>query len=86
LNLRCRRTHEEKILDGRTLIDNSNSGMDIRSAEKALEYSKKEGGRIVMVLGEEAKEVCEGLDPSGVERFIRNHMDELARSYLWEKG
>jgi len=56
--------------------------MDIRSAEKALEYSKNEGGRIVMVLGEEAKEVCEGLDPSGVERFIKNHMDELGALVL----
>ena len=73
---------KKKILDGRTLIDNSNSGMDIRSAEKALEYSKNEGGRIVMVLGEEAKEVCEGLYPSGVERFIRNHLDELGALVL----
>ena len=68
-------------LDGITVIDNSNSGMDIRSAEKALVFSqeeakKKEGG-IVMVIGEEAKEVCEGLDPSGVARFIDKHMDEL---------
>ncbi len=64
-------------LEGRVLIDNSNSGMDIRSAEKALSYAKAEGGRIVMVLGEEAKEVCEGLDPSGVKRFMDKHMNEL---------
>lgn len=64
-------------LEGRILIDNSNSGMDIRSAEKALLYAKAEGGRIVMVLGEEAKEVCEGLDPAGVKRFMDKHMDEL---------
>lgn len=64
-------------LEGRNLIDNSNSGMDIRSAEKALEFSKAEGGRIVMVLGEEAEEVCEGLDPLDVERFIQTHMHEL---------
>jgi UDP-N-acetylmuramyl pentapeptide synthase len=64
-------------LTGRTLIDNSNSGMDIKSAEKALDYAKTEGGRIVMVLGEEAKEVCEGLDPAGVSRFIEKHLDEI---------
>ncbi len=64
-------------LEGRILIDNSNSGMDIRSAEKALSYAKAEGGRIVMVLGEEAKEVCEGLDPAGVKRFMDKHMNEL---------
>jgi len=51
--------------------------MDILTAEKALAYSKKEGRRIVMVLGEEAKEVCEGLDPSGVEKFIGMHLDEI---------
>jgi UDP-N-acetylmuramyl pentapeptide synthase len=73
---------KKKSLDGIILIDNSNSGTDIRTAEKALEYSKNEGERIVMVLGEEAKEVCEGLDPSGVERFIRNHLDELAALIL----
>ncbi|MDD5615422.1 MAG: coenzyme F430 synthase [Candidatus Methanoperedens sp.] len=64
-------------LAGRTFIDNSNSGMDIKSAEKALDYAKTEEGRIVMVLGEEAKEVCEGLDPSGVMRFIEKHLDEI---------
>jgi UDP-N-acetylmuramyl pentapeptide synthase len=64
-------------LAGRTLIDNSNSGMDIKSAEKALEYAKTEEARIVMVLGEEAKEVCEGLEPAGVERFIEKHLDEI---------
>jgi UDP-N-acetylmuramyl pentapeptide synthase len=64
-------------LAGRTLIDNSNSGLDIRTAEKALLFSQAQGGRIVMVLGEESKEVCEGLDPSGVAQFIQEHMDEL---------
>ncbi|VVB86969.1 UDP-N-acetylmuramoylalanine--D-glutamate ligase [uncultured archaeon] len=62
---------------GRTFIDNSNSGMNIKSAEKALEYAKSGSGRIVMVLGEEAKEVCEGLDPAGVEQFIEKHLHEL---------
>lgn len=69
-------------LEGRTLIDNSNSGMDIRSAEKALSYAKARDGRIVMVLGEEAKEVCEGLDPAGVKGFMEKHMDELAALIL----
>jgi UDP-N-acetylmuramyl pentapeptide synthase len=72
----------KKSLDGRTLIDNSNSGMDIRTAQKALEYSKKVGEKIVMVLGEEAKEVCEGLDPAGVDRFVNDHLHELAALVL----
>ncbi|PWB53423.1 MAG: coenzyme F430 synthase [Candidatus Methanoperedenaceae archaeon] len=72
----------KKSLDGRILIDNSNSGMDIRTAIKALEYSKKEGERIVMVLGEEAKEVCEGLDPAVVDLFINDHLHEVAALVL----
>lgn len=73
---------KKTVLAGRTLIDNSNSGMDIRVAEKALDFSKVQGGRIVMVLGEEAKEVCEGLDPSGVEQFIQKHLDEIGALVL----
>lgn len=72
----------KKSIDGRTLIDNSNSGMDIRTAQKALKYAQEEGERIIMVLGEEAKEVCEGLDPSGVERFINDHLNDLAALVL----
>ncbi len=64
-------------LEGRRLIDNSNSGLDIQNAEKALLFAQGRGGRAVMVLGEEAKEVCEGLDPSDVERFIHKHLNEL---------
>ncbi len=63
--------------EGRTLIDNSNSGMDISTAENALLFSRREGEHVVMVLGEEAKEVCEGLDPSGVKKFMDKHLDEL---------
>lgn len=66
---------QEKELNGIALIDNSNSGMDILSAEKALEYAllkkkdeKKRG--IILVLGEEASQVCEGLPPVSVQSFV----------------
>ena len=66
---------QEKEINGIALIDNSNSGMDILSAEKALEYAllkkkdeKKEG--IILVLGEEASQVCEGLPPASVQGFV----------------
>ncbi len=66
---------QEKELNGIALIDNSNSGMDILSAEKALEYAllkkkdeKKRG--IILVLGEEASQVCEGLPPASVQNFV----------------
>jgi UDP-N-acetylmuramyl pentapeptide synthase len=52
--------------------------MDILSAEKALEYAllkrkdeKKEG--IVLVLGEEASQVCEGLPPESVQGFVEKY-------------
>lgn len=66
---------QEKELNGVVLIDNSNSGMDILSAEKALEYAllkKKDErkGNIILVLGEEASQVCEGLPPASVQRFV----------------
>lgn len=66
---------QEKEMNGISLIDNSNSGMDILSAEKALDYAllkrkdeKKEG--IILVLGEEASQVCEGLPPELVQGFV----------------
>ncbi len=66
---------QEKEVNGISLIDNSNSGMDILSAEKALEYAllkkkdeKKEG--VILVLGEEASQVCEGLPPESVQGFV----------------
>lgn len=66
---------QEKELNGVSMIDNSNSGMDILSAEKALEYAllkkKDEKKRdIILVLGEEASQVCEGLPPASVQRFV----------------
>ncbi len=66
---------QEREINGISLIDNSNSGMDILSAEKALEYvflkkkdEKKES--IILVLGEEASQVCEGLPPKSVQGFL----------------
>jgi UDP-N-acetylmuramyl pentapeptide synthase len=66
---------QERELNGVALIDNSNSGMDILSAEKALEYAllkkkdERKGG-IILVLGEEASQVCEGLPPALVQGFV----------------
>jgi len=72
----------EQDIDGRILIDNSNSGMDIRSVERSLAYAleKKSAGRIVMILGEEAAQVCEGLPPRDVSGFVKQRsrdIDEL---------
>ncbi len=69
---------QEKEVNGISLIDNSNSGMDILSAEKALEYAllkKKDEkkGDIILVLGEEASQVCEGLPPASVQGFVEKY-------------
>jgi UDP-N-acetylmuramyl pentapeptide synthase len=66
---------QERELNGVVLIDNSNSGMDILSSEKALEYAllkKKDEKKsdIILVLGEEASQVCEGLPPVSVRGFV----------------
>ncbi|AKB85571.1 coenzyme F430 synthase [Methanococcoides methylutens] len=78
-------------LEGRTLIDNSNSGMDIRSVKKALDYtsaiasdinSDSTEREIVMVLGEEAEQVCEGLPPEDVSDFLMKNGKKLNKIVL----
>ncbi|WMW25521.1 coenzyme F430 synthase [Methanolobus sediminis] len=73
---------QEKELAGRILIDNSNSGMDIRSAERSLDYAlnrieDKDSG-VIMVLGEEAAQVCEGLPPEQVSEFVKQRNADLS--------
>jgi UDP-N-acetylmuramyl pentapeptide synthase len=69
---------------GRKLVDNSNSGMDIRSVEQCLSYAleKKSGGKIVMILGEEAAQVCEGLPPEDVSRFVEQQGRDIGELIL----
>jgi UDP-N-acetylmuramyl pentapeptide synthase len=65
---------------GRRLVDNSNSGMNIRSVRQALDYSNglaSRHGRKVLILGEEAKQVCEGLDPKDTGNFVNERGHEL---------
>lgn len=74
-----------KELFGRTIVDNSNSGMNIRSVEHALDYSKKialKKSRSILILGEEARQVCEGLDPKDVSVFITDHVNEVDNIFL----
>ncbi|MBN2111316.1 MAG: coenzyme F430 synthase [Methanosarcinaceae archaeon] len=73
---------QEKRVDGRILIDNSNSGMDIRSAERSLDHglariAGRTSSRVFMVLGEEAAQVCEGLPPEGVEDFVGRRIGDI---------
>ncbi len=77
---------QEKELSGRKLIDNSNSGMDIRSAERSLDYAlskkKTKSERIIMVLGEEAAQVCEGLPPEKVSELVIRRGKDIGQLIL----
>ncbi len=53
-------------LHGRVLLDNSNSGLSIKGVERALDSVEEDEGWKVLVVGEEAYNVCDGLDPSKV--------------------
>lgn len=76
----------EQVFEGKTLIDNSNSGMNIISVERSLAYANtlqiKKKGRIIMVLGEEAAQVCEGLPPEDVSEFLRQQSKNIDKLVL----
>ena len=65
---------------GRIMLDNSNSGMNPASLEHALEYSRnisENNSKRVYILGEEAQQVCEGLNPEAVNTFVSKNSREL---------
>ncbi len=72
-----------KILevDGRTVVDNSNSGMNIPSAESAIDHVRRiaDEGRVVMIIGIEEYNVCEGLDTDEVVGLIGRNRDFIDR-------
>jgi UDP-N-acetylmuramyl pentapeptide synthase len=83
-------------LGGRTLLDNSCSGLSVASIMRALEISCGHAGRRVLVLGEEKYNVCEGLDPgqalriaagAGVDNVVivgeRLHVAMKGKEYLY---
>jgi UDP-N-acetylmuramyl pentapeptide synthase len=70
-------------IDGRTVVDNSNSGMNISSAESAIDHVRRiadDGwGRVVMIIGIEEYNVCEGLDTDEVVGLIGRNRDFIDR-------
>jgi UDP-N-acetylmuramoylalanine--D-glutamate ligase len=54
-----------ETLEGRTLLDNSSSGLSIAGVAHALSMNRGKGRR-VLVMGEEKYNVCEGLEPGKV--------------------
>lgn len=74
--------------NNRLILDNSNSGLTIEKARFALEHmlekkssAKKKGAdsNLILVVGEEEKTVCEGLDPFGVWRLVADYAGNIAR-------
>jgi UDP-N-acetylmuramoylalanine--D-glutamate ligase len=59
-------------LKGRDLLDNSNSGLSFEGIESALAIAEEHEGRKVLVIGEEAYNVCDGLDPRRAFMVIDN--------------
>ena len=68
-------------IDGRTVIDNSNSGMNIPSAESAIDHARRiaDKGMVVMIIGIEEYNVCEGLDTDEVAGLIERNRDFIDR-------
>ena len=86
------REYEE---NGRRILDNSNSGLTIHSAETSLNYmtekylNKKSPnydadntGDVWLIIGEEDKTVCEGLEPEDIEALLRNYAEMIQNIIL----
>ena len=86
------REYEE---NGCRIMDNSNSGLTIHSVETSLNYmtekylNKKSPnydadniGYVWLIVGEEDKTVCEGLEPKDIEALLKNHAGEIQNTIL----
>ncbi|HYA32685.1 MAG TPA: coenzyme F430 synthase [Candidatus Bathyarchaeia archaeon] len=63
------------VIENRVLIDNSNSGLDPTSVERAIRYGvalKEPGQKVVLIIGAETKAVCEGIDVEIFETLSRD--------------
>ena len=68
-------------VNNRLLVDNSNSGLTPSLARHAIAYGlelKKRGNRAVLIIGEEAHNVCEGINPEEVAFIsLDDNLDEV---------
>jgi len=62
--------------DGVVVYDNSNSGLLSSGVEKALDYAAG-GGRLGLVVGEDAKTVCEGMDIPALLSLLASRREEV---------
>lgn len=71
--------------DGLTVYDCSNSGLkvsDVRRAMDKASLDKASGGRLGLVVGEDAKTVCEGMDIPGLIELLRIRRSEIGSLVL----
>jgi UDP-N-acetylmuramyl pentapeptide synthase len=57
------------VIKKRLLVDNSNSGLEVTSIKRAIRYGltlKKAGHKAVLIIGVEAKNVCDGIAPEAL--------------------
>ncbi|MGZ4903549.1 MAG: coenzyme F430 synthase [Halobacteriota archaeon] len=67
------------VIKQRTLVDNSNSGLDEASIMRAIDFGltfKKPGHKAVLIIGEEAKNICDGMIPDVVASVANNEAFE----------
>ena len=63
------------LIKRRILIDNSNSGLQEDSIKRAVDFGltfKRPGHRVVLIIGEEAKTICDGITPEVVASIADN--------------
>ncbi|MBP2029173.1 UDP-N-acetylmuramyl pentapeptide synthase [Methanohalophilus levihalophilus] len=64
-------------IQGRKLVDNSSSGLKIEDAETALIQGADSDKKVVLIIGEHAAQVCEGLPPEEVECLLEKYADKI---------
>jgi UDP-N-acetylmuramyl pentapeptide synthase len=79
------------MVKNRLLIDNSNSGLTPALARRATAYGlefKKRRNKVVLIIGEEAHNVCEGMNPEEVAFIsLDSNLDDviLVGQRMWSK-
>ena len=67
-------------LDSLTIFDSSNSGLKVRDVERALDRAK--GNGLAVVVGEDAKTVCEGMNIQILADLLRQRRAEMTHLIL----
>lgn len=60
---------------GLTIFDSSNSGLKVGDVRLALDRAR--GGRLAVIVGEEAKTVCEGMNIPALVDLLRQRQEEI---------